>query len=82
MIADVRSVDSAAVITPAVVEGYFAADFFLDVLRRVGRKLTAKRFVATANRGNYSYEVARHHRTFYLARDAHTRDPLRRIGAG
>ncbi len=58
MIADVRSVDSAAVITPAVAEGYFAADFFLDVLRRVGRKLTAKRFVATANGEDYSYEVA------------------------
>ena len=58
MIADVRAVDTAAVITPGVAEGYFAADFFLDVLRRVGRKLTAKRFVATANGGDYSYEVA------------------------
>ncbi len=58
MIADVRSVDAAAVITPAVAEGYFAADFFLDVLRRVGRRLTAKRFLATANGGDYTYEVA------------------------
>jgi branched-chain amino acid transport system substrate-binding protein len=58
MTADVRAIDAAAVITPAVAEGYFAADLFLDALRRVGRKLTAKRFVAVANGGRFSYEVA------------------------
>lgn len=57
MIADVRAVDAAAVITPAVTEGYFSADFFLDVLRKVGRQLTAKRFVAFANGGTFTYEV-------------------------
>jgi hypothetical protein len=57
MTADVRAVDAAAAITPAVADGYFAADFFLDVLRRVGRTLTAKRFAAAANGGGYAYEV-------------------------
>lgn len=57
MVADVRAVDSTAVITPAVAEGYFSADFFLDVLGKVGRKLTAKRFLAVANDGTFTYEV-------------------------
>jgi len=57
MTADVRAIDATAVITPAVAEGYFAADLFVDLLRRVGRKLTAKRFAAVANSGNFTYEV-------------------------
>ncbi len=57
MVADVHAVDSTAVITPAVAQGYFSADFFLDVLGKVGRKLTAKRFLAVANGGGFTYEV-------------------------
>ena len=58
MTADVRAVDATAAITPAVAEGYFAADFFLAVLRRVGRTLTAKRFAAAVNGGGFAYQVA------------------------
>lgn len=57
MIADVRAVDPAAVITPSVVEGYFSADFFLALLRKVGRPLTPRRFLAVANGGTFAYEV-------------------------
>ena len=70
MTADVRAVDAAAVITPAVAEGYFAADLFLDVLRRVGRKLTAKRFVAVGERRGVHLRGCRHRRPFHLAGDA------------
>ena len=59
MVDDVRAVDPAAVITPSVEQGYFAADFFLAVLRRVGRRLDVARFQAVANGGRFSYEVAR-----------------------
>jgi hypothetical protein len=55
---DVHALDPSAAITPAVAEGYFAADFFVRVLARTGRDLTAKRFLATANRGGFTYEVA------------------------
>jgi hypothetical protein len=57
MVADVRAVDSTAAITPAVAEGYFSADFFLAVLAKVGRRLTARRFLAVANGGTFTYEV-------------------------
>jgi hypothetical protein len=57
MVADVRAVDPAAVISPTVVEAYYSADFFLEVLRKVGRGLTAKRFLAVANGGTFTYEV-------------------------
>jgi branched-chain amino acid transport system substrate-binding protein len=56
---DVRALDPAIVITPAVAEGYFAADFFLRVLARAGRDLTAKRFLAVANGGRFTYAVPR-----------------------
>jgi ABC-type branched-subunit amino acid transport system substrate-binding protein len=56
---DVRALDPAIVITPAVAEGYFAADFFLRVLARAGRDLTAQRFLAVANGGRFAYEVPR-----------------------
>jgi hypothetical protein len=56
---DVRALDPAIVITPAVAEGYFAADFFLRVLARAGPDLTAQRFLAVANGGRFAYEVPR-----------------------
>jgi hypothetical protein len=59
MVDDVHEVDPAAVITPSVSQGWFAADFFLAVLQRVGRKLDPSRFQAVANGGRFSYEVAR-----------------------
>ena len=59
LVADVHAVDAAAPVTPAVVQGYFAADFFLAVLERVGRKLDVSRFQSVANGGRFSYEVAR-----------------------
>jgi hypothetical protein len=59
MVDDVHTVDPAAVITPSVAHGYFAADFFVAVLRRVGRRLDPSRFQAVANGGGFTYEVAR-----------------------
>jgi hypothetical protein len=57
MTADVHAVDANATVTPAVARGYFAADFFVRVLARVGRNLTAERFLDEANRSGYSYAV-------------------------
>ncbi len=54
---DVHALDPAVVITPAVAEGYWAADFFLRVLARTDRDLTAKGFLAVANGGRFAYEV-------------------------
>jgi branched-chain amino acid transport system substrate-binding protein len=57
MVDDIRAIDSAAAITPAMVDGYFAADFLVRVLRRVGRRLTVERFLDVANRDEFSYEI-------------------------
>jgi hypothetical protein len=54
---DVHALDPTAVISPAVAEGYWAADFFLRVLARTGRDLTAKGFLAVANGGRFAYVV-------------------------
>jgi hypothetical protein len=56
---DVHALDPAVVITPAVAEGYLAADFFLRVLARTGRELTAKSFLTVANGGSFTFEVPR-----------------------
>ena len=55
--ADVHAMDANATVTPAVARGYFAADFFLRVLARVGRRLTTQRFLDVANRTGFSYAV-------------------------
>ena len=77
MVADVHAVDPAAPVTPAVMHGYFAADFFLAVLQRVGRTLDASRFQSVANGGRFSYEVAVDRGSVDVAGDAHTGDPVR-----
>ena len=82
MTADVRAVDSAAVITPAVAEGYFAADLFLDAL--AARRPEAHR--EALRRGGERWWLllrgARHGRPFHVAGDAHTRHPVRCPRAG
>jgi hypothetical protein len=57
MAADVHAVDANATVTPAVARGYFAADFFVRVLARVGHRLTTQRFLDVANRSSFSYAV-------------------------
>jgi ABC-type branched-subunit amino acid transport system substrate-binding protein len=57
MTADVHEVDANATVTPAVARGYFAADFFVRVLARAGRRLTTARFLDVANRSGFSYAV-------------------------
>jgi ABC-type branched-subunit amino acid transport system substrate-binding protein len=57
LVDDVHVVDPSAVITPSVVQGYFAADFFLAVLARVGRHLDPARFEAVANSAGFTYAV-------------------------
>jgi len=57
MTEDVRAADSTATLTPAVEYGYFAADFFLRALVRVGRNLTTDRFMRALNRDTFTYEV-------------------------
>ena len=57
MTADVHAVDANATVTPAVARGYFAADFFVRVLARAGRRLTPQRFLEVANRSGFSYAV-------------------------
>jgi len=57
MTADVHAVDADATVTPAVARGYFAADFFVRVMTRVGRRLSTERFLEAANRSGFSYSV-------------------------
>jgi Periplasmic binding protein len=58
MIADVRVIKGDQKITPAVAAGYWAADLFVAILRKVGKPLTVKRFLAVANGGSFRHAVA------------------------
>lgn len=58
MIADVRVIKADQQITPAVAAGYWAADLFVAILRKVGKQLTVKRFLAVANGGSFRHAVA------------------------
>jgi branched-chain amino acid transport system substrate-binding protein len=49
LIDDVRAVQADAALTPQLAAGYFAADLFVKVARKVGRQLTPKRFLGVAN---------------------------------
>jgi hypothetical protein len=55
--ADVEKFAAGTVLTPGVAAGYWSADAFLAVLAKVGKQLTAPRFLAAAN-GGFSYGVA------------------------
>ena len=58
MAADVRAIKADQVITPAVAAGYWAADLFVAILRKTGKQLTVKRFLAVANGGSFRHAVA------------------------
>ena len=58
MVADVRAIKADQVITPAVAAGYWAADLFVATLRKAGKQLTVKRFLAAANGGSFRHAVA------------------------
>jgi ABC-type branched-subunit amino acid transport system substrate-binding protein len=55
---DVEAFAPGSRLTPALAAGYWAADQFLAALRRVGRQLTVKRFLAVTNGGGFKYGVA------------------------
>jgi ABC-type branched-subunit amino acid transport system substrate-binding protein len=55
--ADVEKFAPGTVLTPGVAAGYWSADAFLAVLAKVGKQLTATRFLAAAN-GGFTYGVA------------------------
>jgi hypothetical protein len=57
MAADVHAFSPDAQLTPEVAAGYWAADAFLAILARVGRRLTVPRFLAVANGGDFSSGV-------------------------
>ena len=49
LIDDVRAVQPDAALTPQLAAGYFSADLFVKVARKVGKRLTPKRFLGVAN---------------------------------
>jgi hypothetical protein len=57
MTVDVHAFKSDQVLTPAVAAGYWSADLFLAILRRVGRQLTVARFQRAANASGFRYAV-------------------------
>jgi len=54
--ADVERFAPSTVLTPGIAAGYWSADAFLAVLAKVGKRLTAARFLAAAN-GGFSFGV-------------------------
>jgi branched-chain amino acid transport system substrate-binding protein len=54
---DVEKFAPGTQLTPGVAAGYWSADAFLAALTRTGRKLTAARFLAAANGGDFSFGV-------------------------
>lgn len=49
LIDDVMAVQPEAALTPQLAAGYFSADLFVKVARKVGRRLTPERFLDVAN---------------------------------
>ena len=58
MAVDVHAIKADQAITPAVAAGYWAADLFVAILRKTGKELTVKRFLAVANGGSFRHAVA------------------------
>ncbi len=56
--ADVEKFAPGTELTPGVAVGYWSADVFLAALAATGRKLTAARFLAAANGGDFSFGAA------------------------
>jgi branched-chain amino acid transport system substrate-binding protein len=55
--ADVEKFAPGTALTPGVAAGYWSAEAFVAVLARVGKRLTAARFLAAANHGEFSFGV-------------------------
>src|SRR5207237_6179052 len=55
--ADVEKFAPGTALTPGVAAGYWSAEAFLAVLARVGKRLTAARFLDAANHGEFSFGV-------------------------
>ncbi|MEV1239533.1 ABC transporter substrate-binding protein [Nonomuraea sp. NPDC050022] len=55
--ADVEKVSPGATLTQHMAIGYWAADIFLDMLKKTGKDLTREKFLAVGN-GSYTYENA------------------------
>jgi len=51
LIEDVEAIDPEVQLTQPVATGYFAADMFIEALKKTGKNLTVKRFVKAANKG-------------------------------
>ncbi|HUF84539.1 MAG TPA: ABC transporter substrate-binding protein, partial [Acidimicrobiia bacterium] len=49
LIDDVRAIQPDAALTPQLAAGYFSADLFVKVARKVGKRLTPARFLDAAN---------------------------------
>ncbi len=54
--ADVQAVDPSAELSTEVLAGYYAAEMFVDILKKAGKDLTAQRFAQAANAG-FSFDA-------------------------
>lgn len=55
---DVQAFKPGAKYTQALLAGYWSADLFIALLEKTGKDLSVEKMLATANGGDFTYEVA------------------------